>query len=314
MITEETKDYYKENAEAWMNNAYLSDGYNYSTPLNRIRILKKILKTKSNINCVLDIGCGGGLVSIELAKLGYNVIAVDQSEEMLQIAENNIRIQSKDVKDRINLSLCSVHDLSDKFSNIKFDCAIAMGIIGYLNSDEDFFKCVKPLLHNNADLIVSFRNRLFNLFSISFRTLNEVSNNNIENLIKEFSYHCHSISKDKAYAFIKALNEITSNIIANDFLNYNSNNSNVIKYTRDIEPRQSTPLEVKNISKRNEFDICSIYGVHPHLLIPGLNKNLPPTIYNKLCDSLIPLENEDIALLWSSSFICNFINKSSSEA
>lgn len=37
---------------------------------------------------VLDLGCGTGSLSVELAKLGYDVIGVDRSAQMLSIATN----------------------------------------------------------------------------------------------------------------------------------------------------------------------------------------------------------------------------------
>lgn len=47
-------------------------------------IIQKFKTTKENI--LLDLACGTGSISEEMAKLGYDVIGVDYSEEMLGIA------------------------------------------------------------------------------------------------------------------------------------------------------------------------------------------------------------------------------------
>lgn len=47
-------------------------------------IIKKFKTTKENI--LLDLACGTGSISEEMARLGYDVIGVDYSEEMLGIA------------------------------------------------------------------------------------------------------------------------------------------------------------------------------------------------------------------------------------
>ena len=49
-----------------------------------------ILKRKRNpgTGYVLDLGCGTGSMTEELASYGYDMIGVDNSEEMLEIAMN----------------------------------------------------------------------------------------------------------------------------------------------------------------------------------------------------------------------------------
>ena len=47
-------------------------------------IIKKFKKTQGDI--LLDLACGTGSISMEMARLGYDVIGVDNSEEMLGAA------------------------------------------------------------------------------------------------------------------------------------------------------------------------------------------------------------------------------------
>lgn len=47
-------------------------------------IIRKFKTTENNI--LLDLACGTGSISEEMSKLGYDVIGVDNSQEMLGIA------------------------------------------------------------------------------------------------------------------------------------------------------------------------------------------------------------------------------------
>src|SRR5690606_31366615 len=40
------------------------------------------------VQTIVDLGCGTGELTIRLSKLGYNMIGIDQSNEMLTIAAN----------------------------------------------------------------------------------------------------------------------------------------------------------------------------------------------------------------------------------
>ena len=52
---------------------------------------------------ILELGCGTGRVSIELAKNGYFVTGLDLSESMLEIYKNKLNNLSKNIIEKINL-------------------------------------------------------------------------------------------------------------------------------------------------------------------------------------------------------------------
>jgi len=90
----------------------------------------KILDKYSISSSLLDIGCGTGTLSIELAKRGYHVTATDLSEEMLQIV--NYRATEEQLEIEI-----AVYDMLDPIPG-DFDVIIAsMDVINHLSDLED---------------------------------------------------------------------------------------------------------------------------------------------------------------------------------
>lgn len=84
---------------------------------------------------VLDIGCGSGIYSVELAKRGAKrVLGIDFSEPMLAMARDLAR--DAGVADRTEF----VRDefLKHDFAGEKFDVSIAMGVFDYLEQPEPF--------------------------------------------------------------------------------------------------------------------------------------------------------------------------------
>ncbi len=101
---------------------------------------------------ILDVGCGTGEHLIELLKLGYNVIGIDNSQHMLDLA----RIKLKD-SGFIKTKLLKMNANNIHKTNFKFDIVIIMfNVVGYLNNFELFFKNLKKVLNKNAIIFFDF--------------------------------------------------------------------------------------------------------------------------------------------------------------
>lgn len=70
---------------------------------------------------VLELGCGGGRVSIPLARAGVEVIGVDTSEPMLKLARENLARESEDVRRRVELHCADMREFTAK---VETGCAI----------------------------------------------------------------------------------------------------------------------------------------------------------------------------------------------
>lgn len=84
---------------------------------------KQIEKYGNGGNILLDLACGTGSLSIELAKCGFDVVGVDASEEMLSVAMNknfkfgnpiflNQTMQNLDMFGTIDVVVCSLDSIN----------------------------------------------------------------------------------------------------------------------------------------------------------------------------------------------------------
>jgi len=111
---------------------------------------------------ILDIGCGTGRHSIELAKRGYQVTGIDLSESQLARAREKAREQKLDIE-------FLMHDARRLPYNKEFDLAIMIceGAFPLMETDEMNFQILESAakaLKDNGKLIFTTLNGLFPLF------------------------------------------------------------------------------------------------------------------------------------------------------
>lgn len=90
----------------------------------------KLINQYTTRGTLLDIGCGTGTLSIELAKAGYEVVSTDLSEEMLQI----VSFRAKE--ENINLEI-AMYDLLDPIDYLFDNIIASMDVINHLTDLED---------------------------------------------------------------------------------------------------------------------------------------------------------------------------------
>ena len=118
---------------------------------------------------VLECACGTGKISLRLARMGYNVIATDISEDMLMVAAESQRASCLAGKKLRFIRM----DMRELTLNKKVDCVAACcDGVNYLTSEEDalsFFRSANRVLKKGGAL----------LFDISsFHKLENVLGNN----------------------------------------------------------------------------------------------------------------------------------------
>ena len=101
---------------------------------------------------LLDIGCGGGLLSEPMYKLGAKVTGIDASKKNINIA----KIHAKKKKLKINYVTSSPEKLKIKK---KFDVILSMEIIEHVSDLDYFIKSCSNLLKKNGVMFVATINR-----------------------------------------------------------------------------------------------------------------------------------------------------------
>ena len=111
---------------------------------------------------ILDIGCGTGRHSIELAKRGYSVTGIDLSESMLKRAKE----KSKEEKADVDFQKADARNLTFKE---EFDLAIMIceGAFSLMETDEMNYQILESAarsLNKKGKLIFTTLNALFPLY------------------------------------------------------------------------------------------------------------------------------------------------------
>ena len=118
--------------------------------INAFKLNNKI-KPLSGIN-ILDVGCGGGLLSEPMSRMGANVTGIDASDKNIKVA----KLHSKKNKLKINYLCSSPEKLKIKK---KFDVILNMEIIEHVEDIDFFLKSCSKLLKKNGLMFIATINK-----------------------------------------------------------------------------------------------------------------------------------------------------------
>jgi 2-polyprenyl-6-hydroxyphenyl methylase/3-demethylubiquinone-9 3-methyltransferase len=101
---------------------------------------------------ILDIGCGGGLLSEPMFRMGANVVGIDASKKNIEIAKFHAK------KNKLNVKYICASPETLKV-NKKFDVILNMEIIEHVNDVNLFIKKSSTLLKKNGLMFVATLNK-----------------------------------------------------------------------------------------------------------------------------------------------------------
>jgi len=113
--------------------------------------LKKQEKPLKNLK-ILDIGCGGGLLSEPMCRLGADVTGIDASKKNIQVAKLHAK--------KSNLKIKYISTSPENFkTNIKFDVILNMEIIEHVEDVSFFLKSCSSLLKKEGIMFIATINK-----------------------------------------------------------------------------------------------------------------------------------------------------------
>ena len=106
---------------------------------------------------ILDIGCGGGLLSEPLSRLGATVTGIDASDKNIKIAKTHLNQSKLDID-----YYCSS---PEKFiTKEKFDVVLNMEIVEHVNNVDFFLLKSSELLKKNGLMFIATLNKTLKSF------------------------------------------------------------------------------------------------------------------------------------------------------
>ncbi|QYR23461.1 class I SAM-dependent methyltransferase [Paenibacillus sp. sptzw28] len=94
---------------------------------------------------VLDVGCGAGRISLELARLGYTVTGIDVSGKLINVAREVA------IENNLDIRFCHTESQGLAFDDSQFDIVVAFKVLCYLPTKDlrmfllsDLYRVLKP--------------------------------------------------------------------------------------------------------------------------------------------------------------------------
>lgn len=160
---------------------------------------------------LLDVGMGTGTFAILCAKKGLNVVGIDFSEKMLDIARKNI--EKEDLTETIEIVKMPVIELDEKFADNSFDKVTAILVFSelYFKEQEFCLNQIFRILKENGEFIlidevkpnIFWRKVLYFIIRIPLALITfikaHVSTKSLEDIEKRLLNHSFIIIEEKLY-------------------------------------------------------------------------------------------------------------------
>ncbi|KAL7297996.1 hypothetical protein TKK_0009006 [Trichogramma kaykai] len=116
---------------------------NFSHPLEGIKLL--------------DVGCGGGILSEPLARIGANVTGLDASKELISIAQEHASLD-KDLSSNLTYVHSSIEDFSEDKEEV-FDAIVASEILEHVIDKDLFLRSCSKVLKPHGSIFITTLNK-----------------------------------------------------------------------------------------------------------------------------------------------------------
>jgi len=307
---EYVRQYFSDSARQWLARAYdeVEETAAYPVGAQRVRLALDAVVDRLGTarGHLVDLGCGGGDLAMRAAALGFRATGVDLAQGMIAEADARRAALPLDARSQVSFRVADV--LETGLPSGSADAVTAIGLVEYLAGDGPFLVEAARLLHAGGVLVVSCRNRLFNMTSGNDYTRREIENGSARSLLAELA----ELHPDRTV--VPLLGQVVARLrdalpgleraLAKD-AETGGAGSGQTPLVFAQPRRQHTPAGFIAAAAAAGFRHPRFFGVHPHVLSPALEA-VAPRFYNRFAAAFEPLESAPVSLAWSSAFVAVF--------
>ncbi len=104
---------------------------------------------------ILDLGCGNGVYTSEIAKMADSVLGIEANEEHLQDA---IRLKEEEIIENLEFRCCRIENMD---CDEKFDVVIMIEVLEHVFDEDAVLQKVRECLVDDGHLILFVPNKLY---------------------------------------------------------------------------------------------------------------------------------------------------------
>lgn len=107
---------------------------------------------------IIDIGCGGGILSEALARLGATVVGLDPADSNIKVAQSHANLDPS-IAERITYMNITAEEYLERHLESPFDAAVASEVIEHVDNPQEFVSTCSQLVTNDGSLFFTTINR-----------------------------------------------------------------------------------------------------------------------------------------------------------
>lgn len=255
----EARTFFDTKASDWDDKVSGQAGLRVNVQAQRNDYVLHVIDSREETRYALDIGCGVGDLVIKMAERGINATGIDFARGMIDIAHRRLTESRAEVAEFVAGDYFDWHVPDDTY-----DVISANGFIEYISFEQrdQFFRDGLRSLRPGGSLVVSSRNRLFNLWSLNDFTKRELADNTIESLLLE----AMALAQGSSISDLLALNAAP---LSDPGIKHSD--TGVAVSTR----YQYTPIQLMQLIGQAGLEIVEVSPIHVHGVPPAFKEAHP---------------------------------------
>lgn len=259
-MKDDIKDHYSGLVDEYIdqyNPEYLDKLPEYPANYFRLSLIRNLL-TRKKCRRLLDIGAGSGVPTKTIAQdLGSEeVVAFDFTEEMVLTLRKTLTTTNIKKVEVFSADASQPESYKTAVRNGKFDVALMLGVMPHVSNDLEVLRYVRESLVTGGQAFVSFRNQLFDLF-----TMNRLTHQFfLEHLLSPVDLSIRKSTGEELESRLEMTKPPIRRVNATGGLGYDQ-----------ILAKSHNPLQVQDLFLSAGFKECSIHWYHFHAALPWLD-------------------------------------------